>query len=190
MKTTMRSLILAAALAALAIPAHAAQSVLCSPEIPSAGVNRVITNPVSTTSYSLNGQGCAVVKQADIGYLLSQGFSAGPPFGPNVLFTSGVATGTTAFLVGTLPPGTYLQHIIVQNTVAAAITGGINFGTTSGGADVVSALAVGSSALVFTTDAALLKRVFSATSPQPIYASAATAWNSANVTITLVYGYF
>jgi hypothetical protein len=71
------------------------------------------------------------------------------------------------------------------------VTGGIKFGTTSGAADIVAAQAVaGNATPVFVTDAALLKRVFSTTAPQAIYATAATDWNSANVTVTIVWGYF
>lgn len=99
-------------------------------------------------------------------------------------------TGTTAVQVGTLPPSTYIQHIIVNNTTANAVTGGIAFGSTSGGTDIVTALTCGANCLAFTLDSALSKRVFSTTAQQPIYAAAVTAWNSANVTITVVYGYF
>jgi len=177
-------------------PVNAAQSVLCSPEVPGGTVARTIgsnlpTSPVpSGTVYTLNGQGCAVVLQADIGYFLSQGFTAGPPFGPNILFTTGVWTGTTSFQAGVLPPGTYIQHIIMQETAGNAVTGGVKVGTTSGGADVVAALTVSASSLAFVADSALLKRVFSATAQQALFITPATAGNNANVTVTVVFGYF
>jgi hypothetical protein len=191
---------------ALAVPffpiqkAEAAVTVMCAPEGVAQAINRTVgagisgtgsVSPVpSGTTYTLNGQGCTIVKQADVGYFLSQGFSAGPPFGANILFTTGVATGTTSFQLGNLPPATYIQHIIVNNTTANAVTGGIAFGTTSGGTDIVTALTCGANCLAFTLDSALSKRVFSTSASQAIFATAVTAWNNANVTITVVYGYF
>lgn len=181
-------------------PAEAAVTVMCAPQLADTAAARTIgagiagtgsaSSVPSGTTYVLNGQGCTIAQQADLGWFLSQGFSAGPPFGQNIIYTTGVLTGTTSVQIGTLPPSTYIQHIIVQNTTANAVTGGIAFGSTSSGTDVVTALTVGASALVFTTDSALSKRVFSTTASQPIYATAASAWNSANVTITIVYGYF
>jgi hypothetical protein len=43
------------------------------------------------------------------------------------------------------------------------------------------------------TDANLLKRIFSTTASQPIFISAngaSGAWNGANVTITIIFGYY
>jgi len=193
--------LLAIGIAALALapllppkPVMAAQSVLCSPQIPGSAMARTIGGSLSSvpsgTTYTLNGQGCATILQADVAYFLGQGFTAGPPFGPNITFTTGVWTGTTSFQAGALPPGTYIQHIIAQETAGNAVTGGVKVGTTSGGADVVAALTVNASSLAFVADSALLKRVFSATAAQPIFVTPATAGNNANVTFTVVFGYF
>ena len=185
-----RSLLLCGLLALSAAPAHAAQSVMCSPNIAASSLARQVTNPATGALYSLNGQGCAVIGQADIGYFIGQGFSAGPPFGPNILYTTGVLTGTTSVQIGVLPPGSYIQHIIVQNLTANAVTGGIAIGSASGGAQITAALACPANCLVYQTDALILARIFSTTAQQPIFATAVTAWNSANVTITVVYGYY
>src|SRR5262249_10641947 len=104
--------------------------------------------------------------------------------------TTGVLTGTTSVQVGTLPAGTYIQHIIVQNATANAVTGGINFGSSSGGSDIVNAIACGANCLVYPSDASLSKRIFSTSQVQPIYATAATSWNNANVTISVIFGFF
>jgi hypothetical protein len=176
------------------IPAHAALTVLCAPQLPDTAAARTIGGSSSAipsgTLYSLNGQGCTVAKQQDVGWFLAQGFSPGPPFGANILFTTGVLSGTTAVQIGTLPASTYVQHIIVQNSTANAITGGIAFGTTANGTDIDATRACGANCLAFAADSALVKRVVSTTAATPIFASAVTAWNSANVTITVVYGYF
>ena len=172
---------------------------MCSPDV-SGGVQgaRTVggtTSQVPTgTVYSLNGQGCAVIKAADVGFFLSQGYSqaGGLPVLPQ--FTVPVAaTGTTSYLVGTLPPSTYIRDVFVSNTDAShAVTGGIDIGTTSGGTDVVAAanLAVGTSSVNFVTDANLAKRVFSVTAGQAIFATGHTSWNTpTTVTITITYGY-
>lgn len=143
----------------------------------------------SGTLYTLNGRGCALIAQADIGYFASQGYTPGPS-GGSFIFTTGVATGTTDFVIGSVPAGAAISKIIYSNAVAAAVTGGISVGTTANGTDVVAAQAVGSSALTFTTDALTLKRVFSLTTPTPLHAAAVTAWNSTNVTITVTWEYF
>jgi hypothetical protein len=176
------------------VPAHAALTVLCAAQQPDTGAARTIGGTASQipsgTIYTLNGQGCTIAKQQDVGWFLSQGFSPGPPFGANILYTTGVLTGTTSVQIGTLPASTYVQHIIVNNLTANAVTGGIAFGTTANGTDIDATLACGANCLAFAADSALVKRVASVTAQTPIFASAVTAWNSANVTITVVYGYF
>lgn len=192
---TIRKLLIAAlATFALAMPAQAATQMLCSPDV-AGGVQgpRRVTNTASTASpqpsYQLNAAGCAIVNQADIGFFLSQGFTPGTSEG-TILFTTGVATSTTDFVIGILPANTYITEIIYSNSVAAAVTGGISIGTTANGVDVVAAQAVGSSALTFTPNASILKQPFSLTAATPLHAAAVTAWNSANVTITVKYASF
>lgn len=97
------------------------------------------------------------------------------------------ATNDTTF---TVPAGAYIKHIIIKNSTANAITGGLKFGTTSGGVDVAAAVAVGANAVIAVTDAAILKRFFSTSSATTIYVQDVTAWNSANVSITVELGWF
>lgn len=186
------SLVLAAAFLSGA-PAIAATQMLCSPEQAVGAQNRRVVVESSTASpqpvYQINGQGCALIAQADIGFFLSRGYTAGSSEG-TILFTTGVATGTTNFVIGNLPANTYITEIIYSNAVAAAVTGGISIGTTANGTDVVAAQAVGSSALTFTPNASILKQPFSLTAATPLHAAAVTAWNSTNVTITVKYAAF
>lgn len=86
-----------------------------------------------------------------------------------------------------LPANCVLREILVFNTTANAITGGLKFGTTAGGVDIAAALAVAASVTAFLTDALMLKRYFSPTATQQIFFDAVTLWNSANVNITIVY---
>src|SRR5215831_12457162 len=75
---------------------------MCAPTPVDSASNRQIVTLANSLGYTLNGQGCTVVQQADILQLSQIGFSAGPPFGPNILTTTGVLSGTTSVQVGTL----------------------------------------------------------------------------------------
>jgi hypothetical protein len=184
----------AAPTAPITQPAQAATQMLCQGDVSGASTGaRVVVNTSSTASpqpqYVLNSQGCAQINLADVGFFLSQGFTQGSPF-QTVVFNTGVATGTTDFVIGTIPANAYIQAILFSNSVAAAVTGGISIGTTANGTDVVAAQACAASCVTFTTDALTLKRNFSTTAGTALHAAAVTAWNSANVTITVVYGFF
>lgn len=94
-------------------------------------------------------------------------------------------TGLTADgALTTLPIGAVIQQIIVFNTTANAVTGGINIGTSALAADVVSALAVGTGALLA---APVLAAVFSTTLTQDLFISAGVSWNSADLTVWVLY---
>lgn len=185
----------AAALAlAIATPAFAAGQVMCQGDVSGASTgSRTVVVTSSTASpqpiYTLGSGGCAYIALADIGFFQALGFTQ--PGLQSIVFNVGVATGTTDFVVATMPANTYIREIIVSNSVAAAVTGGISFGTTANGTDIVAALAVASTAQgAFVTDALLLKRTFSLTAQQAIHAAAVTAWNSTNCTITIIYGFY
>jgi hypothetical protein len=177
-----------AAVAALSLwhaaPAHAASQVLCSGEVTVGTLARRVVNPNTSNAYALNGQGCAVIQQADIGYFLSQGFSQGSQQSA-IVFNTGVATGTTNFVIGTLPAGAYIQKIIWNNLTGNA-AGNLALGSTSGGVDVVAAVACAANCLAEPT---IAKDLFSATAATPLNFSS-SAWGSANVNITVVYSYF
>jgi hypothetical protein len=144
--------------------------------------------PNTTKSYVADGNGCVVaVGLNDIVVLRANGYVDSGDL-RSVVFNTGVATGTTSFLVGQLPPGAYIQQVIYQN-ITANSAGNISFGSTSGGADVVAAAACAANCLTRVTDALLLKSVFSATAMQPIYVTS-SAWNSANLNVTIVLGYW
>jgi hypothetical protein len=185
----------ALALLSFAAPANAASIWMCQGDVSGATTGtRTIggtLSPVPSGSiYVLNGQGCALVAQGDVGYFQSQGFTQGSPYAV-AAFTTGVLTGTTAVqFLPSLPAGAIIRDIVVSNTTANAVTGGIDIGTTSGGADIVSALTCAASCLTFVADSALLKRVFSLTAQQAIFVVGHTSGNSANLTITISYQYF
>lgn len=174
--------------------AAAAAAVLCQGDVSGASSGaRTIGGTGSAvpsgTLYVLDSGGCGLIAQADIGYFQSQGFTQ-PGSLRSIVFTTGVLTGTTAVQMPSLPAGAYIRDIFVDNSTANAVTGGIDIGTTSTGAEVVSALTCAANCLTFVADAALLKRVFSKTAQQALFVFGHTAGNSANLNITLVYGYF
>lgn len=93
---------------------------------------------------------------------------------------------TSAFSL-VLPAKGVLLGVFIKNNNGNAITGGLKFGTTNGGVDIVAALAVAGSFIGHTFDAALLKRFFSTSATQQIFIDAVTLWNSANVDVSIPY---
>jgi hypothetical protein len=188
-----RLLVLLAPLLALCgalAPAHAASVVLCRPDRFESGAGGGSVNlPNLSKSYTPDAHGCVdAVGLGDIAVFRTNGWvEIGPT--RSIILNTGLATGTTSYVLGTLPPNAYIREIFASNSTANA-TAGIGIGTTSGGTDVVASITCAANCLTFTGDVALLKRVFSLTAPQVLYASGlSTGWNSANVTITVVYGF-
>ena len=105
--------------------------------------------------------------------------------GLNKIVLPAVAAANTA---ASVPANGFIQQIVIVNTTANAITGGLKVGTTAGATDIAAAVAIAGNAIVTVTDAALLKRWFSTSSAQQIFIDAVAAWNSASVNITIVWG--
>lgn len=192
----MNRFLIAAAIAALALlplsPAKADNILVCQGDVSGAStgsrqVGGAVSAVPSLTLYTLNGSGCVLVTLQDYGYFLSQGFV--PSSSQFTLeLNTGVAAGTTNFAL-TMPPKTYIQQIIFSNAVAAAVTGGISVGTTANGTNVVAAQAVGASTDVAVAQAAILLPVPVTTGlGYTLNFAAVTAWNGANVTVTVIAG--
>lgn len=92
--------------------------------------------------------------------------------------TAMVANGTYS-----VPAGYQIESIVIKNTTANAITGGLRIGTTDGGAEVVTAQAVGANAFLTIQNAAVLLKVFSTSAAQTLYLQAVTGWNSASIDV-------
>lgn len=91
------------------------------------------------------------------------------------------ALAVTANATVSIPAGNVIQHLVIQNSTANAVTGGIRIGTTDGGIDVVVAVAVGANALFSVLDATLLKRVFNMSGATTLYLQTVTLWNSSSL---------
>ena len=176
--------------------ANAAQIYVCQGDVSGASTGaRTIGGTSSAvpsgTLYVLNSQGCTLVTPGDLGYFQSQGYVQNAATNTSVLLTGLLpASGTTDIVGPTLPAGTYLQQIIVSNSTASAVTGGIAIGTTANATDIVTALTCAGNCLTFVTDATMLKRVFSTTAGQTIHVAPVTSSNGANLTISFIWGYF
>jgi hypothetical protein len=175
--------------------ARAAQVNVCQPDVTGASsgartIGGTGSQVPSGTLYNLNSQGCTLVAPGDVGYFRSQGFT----LGANCCFSSvtitGAFTGTTAQTLTPLPAGAYIREWIIQNTTTNAVTGGFAIGTTAQGVDVVATTACASTCLTRIADSALAKSVFSSTAQQVLSLSAITSGNSANLTVTMIWGYF
>lgn len=175
--------------------ADAAASYMCQGDVSGASTgSRTVGGTGSAvpsgTLYVLNSGGCALIQLADVGYFTSQGYLANSSQNV-ILFNTGVAAGTTNFVIGTIPAKAYIQQIIFSNSVAAAVTGGISIGTSANGTQVVAAQAVGASTDVAVAQAAILLPVPVTTGlASNLNMAAVTAWNGANVTVTVIWAYY
>lgn len=186
----------AAALAfGLSAPAHAG-AVMCRPQAAATGtqagqVGGALSPVPSGTLYNLNSDGCAAVSNQDLGYFRSQGYYPGT----NLFSVSavGLTANSTTATSPILPAGAFVTGIVLQETSGHAVTGGVNLGTASAGAQVVSAFACVASCNEGVTPASILLFAFPATgapAAQQIFVSAVTAWNSASVNVTIFYSLY
>lgn len=188
MRTSLRLCLVAFALSALAfvVPAEAASIRVCSPIGFNGTPPTQFKAPNSSNLYTVDSRGCFLVPYGDLGDARAAGFI--PSDTVKSLVVSGI--GALDFTSIVIPAGAFITGIIVDNSTANAVTGGLDFGTTSAGTDVISALACAANCLVPVVDSAILKRVFSRTVATPISITAHTSWNSAKVNVTIFYGYF
>lgn len=93
------------------------------------------------------------------------------------------ATANTTF---TVPAGWMVDDILISNSTANAVTGGVKVGTTNGGIDVVIAMTVGANFIGHVPDATILKRIFSTTVDTVLYIQAVTLWNSSSLDFRFV----
>lgn len=96
------------------------------------------------------------------------------------IFLPGLTTANSSTI---LPARAIISQIFAVNNTGNAVTGGLKFGTTNGGVDIVAALTVAAS--VASPPATLLLPRFA--TQQQIFIDAAISWNSANVDITILY---
>lgn len=106
------------------------------------------------------------------------------PMNATVNLPYSAITGNSTVIV---PAGYSIDRIYIKNTTANAVTGGIKIGTTSGGTDVVNALAIGANYNNIVEDSSIVaKQFFSDTANTTLYLQAVTSWNSASLNITLI----
>jgi hypothetical protein len=183
-------------------PAHAAATTqtthafLCraAPSVGTGGPARVV-NTSSTASpqpsYTLNGDGCAVIAASDIGFFLSQGFF----YGPNMFVLQQqamTATTTSTTSTITLPAYGMILAVVLEETAGNAITGGVDIGDSGSATRFASAVALAANATVVVADSALT-RVFSnsgVVSADQILVACHTSCNSGSINISILYAYY
>jgi hypothetical protein len=173
-------------------PVKANGAVMCQGDVSGAStgsrtVGGTLSSVPSGTLYTLSGNGCAYVQAGDIGYFLSQGYTSSGNLGTPLVFTTGVQTGTTDIVLGTIPASSGVVSVGITNSTANAVTGGISIGSTANGTQIAAAITCGANCVVLSP---VLAATYSATAATTIHAAAVTAWNSANVAITVNWSYF
>jgi hypothetical protein len=171
-------------------PARASQIQVCGPG--GAGVTMGPAQVKAVTSgnlYQTNSRGCTLIASSDLGDFQAMGYASNGAL-QSMVVSTGVLTTTTSVQVASLPASAFIQDIIVDNTTTNAVTGGIDIGKTTGAADIVSAKVCAASCLTTVLDSAILLRVFSKTAAQPVWVTGHTDGNSANLTLTIIYGFF
>jgi hypothetical protein len=83
-----------------------------------------------------------------------------------------------------IPAMTSIILIKINNIAAFSVTGGINIGTTPGGADILSNYPVNASSFDTLNGASLLVQSYQLQTT--LYISAVTSWNSANLTMEYI----
>jgi hypothetical protein len=183
------------------IPVQAAASLqvthsfLCAPEV-SVGTAgpRLIVNTSSSASpqpsYQTNSQGCALVASADVGFFLSQGYTFGTNEGVQIQNAiTANTTGTTSTII--LPPYGFIKYIVVEETAGNAVTGGINVGDSGSATRFSSALAVAANSNTVIVPTALTGSANTGVpAADTVLIAAVTAFNSASLNVTVIFGYF
>jgi hypothetical protein len=183
------------------IPANAAASLqvthafLCAPEVTvgTAGP-RLVVNSSSTAvpqpSYQLNSQGCGLIATADVGFFVSQGYTFGVNEGVQLqnAVTANLTAGTSTLI---LPPYGFIKYIVVEETAGNAVTGGINIGDAGSATRFGSAVAVAanSNTVVVPTNLTGSSNT-GVPASDTVLIAAVTAFNSASLNVTVIFGYF
>lgn len=136
-----------------------------------------VTSPVAitlSTDFTLSGSSLAVSGGGMV--------KSNSGFTWNIQRLTNITDGTSGLSV---PAGYFIDNISVQNTNGNIITGGLKIGTTTGGVDVLTAVAIGANSFLKIPDASLLKTAFSVTVATPLFVQTVTLWNSANINLTM-----
>ena len=192
---------LAAALALAPLPAFAAASLqvthafLCAPEVSGGATGpRLVVNSASTAtpqpSYQLNSAGCALIATPDVGFFLAQGYTTGTneAYSQQNAITANLTAGTSQLI---LPAYGFIKYIVIEETAGNAITGGVNIGDAGLATRFGSAVAVGANANVVIVPTNLTGSANTGVpTADTILIAAVTAFNSASINVTVIFGYF
>lgn len=85
-----------------------------------------------------------------------------------------------------IPAGHCICQLVIENTTANDVLGGIKIGTTNGGTEVIASLTATGNTLSHCPDATFIKKIFSMSATTTLFIQAVTSWNSANINITVL----
>jgi hypothetical protein len=94
--------------------------------------------------------------------------------------------GKTAAFTFNLPANCFITDIAIINNTSNAVTGGLKFGTTLGGNNIINTVAVLADDYTWVDDDDYIYRIWDKAADQTIYVDAVTAWNSANLDVTIL----
>lgn len=105
-----------------------------------------------------------------------------PVGNPRLILLAVTANDPTA----SIPAGYCIDDIFIRNTTANAVTGGLKIGTSAGGTQIATTIAVGANAFIRVLPGTLTTSgPFSPTAAQSIFIEAVTSFNSASLTIII-----
>lgn len=144
-------------------------------------VANVTSGSASPTAASLPS--CVDTSGNHLNYTNGTGFSCGTSSsaGPSAITTTAITSNSS---MGTLPANGFILYALLRETAGHNAT--VSIGTTSGGADVLSAQLVPASGTLTVPITVFTVGWFSAVSTQALFLSS-TSWGGASVNITLDY---
>ena len=207
MKKFLVGLVAGLAAVVASTSAFAYGQVMCSPDYSGAlqgprtiynttVVGSTLLGQSAQNPYITNSSGCVYMNAADVAYAQSQGWTTGSQTGV-LNFTTGVLTGTTNVQIGFIPANAIITSVTFSNITANA-AGNITMGNASGGAQCVTTTAVGATITLAVPQANIIPACAIATvgttapytTPQQALWITSSAWNSANLLITVNFQYY
>lgn len=180
--------------------AHAGQVMCAAPQSAGAqarAIGGTLSSVPSKSLYTLNADGCAAIKQQDVGFFQSQGFFPGTNYFS--ISAVGIGAQTTTSNSPILPAGAFINGIVIQETAGQIVTGGLDIGTAgSSSQTIVAAIACPANCLIGVPPASILLFTFGATTTttgvpkaQQIFINAHTNWtDAAIVNVTIFYSLY
>lgn len=168
----------------ISMPLSAIGGTLTTSQMPTMSGGTLLGNPTSSITSPVVVTPSADFTFSGTSFAVSGGsmVKSNSGFVWNIQRLTAITDGTSGLSV---PAGYFIDNISIQNITGNIITGGLKIGTTTGGVDVLAAVAVGANSFLKIPDASLLKTGFSVTVATPLFVQTVTLWNSASINLTM-----